>query len=139
MHIRKSFSIPRFGTLILCFTAAAAAAYLMGDTLPAPRLFCMPAGTTMTAPAVECALWLAVSLTTCAMPLFAALTIFRGICFGLTLSLLTTGILTAPDPLPLYTYAAVTLLLCTYAAAGNRAVLRFLPCAGMVFGVSMIG
>ena len=65
----------------------------------------------------------------------------RGACFGLTLALAVEGMLTAPDMVPLAVYGAVTLLLCGFAAGAfprPGVILRFLPCAGMVFGLMLL-
>lgn len=141
MHTRKPFSGRRMIWLIVCFAASAVTAYALSDRLPADRLFCMPDDRTMVPCAAELALWLAASLTVCAMPLFAALTLYRGGCFGVTLALWTRGMLTAPDMFPLYAYAAVTMVMCLYAAGAlphPKTILRFLPCAGMACGIMML-
>ena len=106
------------------------------------RIFCMPSELTLTVPAIELALWLACSLSVCAVPLFACLTLYRGTCFGFTLAMLTAGTLNAPDTLPLAAYAAVTLVMLIFAAGTKphpKAIARFLPCAGMAFGILLMG
>ena len=146
MHNRIFFSRPRFLLLVLCFAAAASAAYFLPDrgSLAGQRIFCMPAEVSLAVPAAEFALWLAAALTVCALPLFAGLTLWRGACFGLTLALLTdpAAPLNAPDVLPLAGYAAVTLVMLCFAAGAAphpRSAARFLPCAGMAFGIILMG
>lgn len=137
-----SFSHARFWLLLLCFAAGAAAGFFLQDSLPHTRIFCMPreSGVSLTALAAELALWLAASLTVCAVPLLAGLILRRGGCFGLTLALLTdpANPLTAADALSPAVYVLVTLVM-LYCAAGKlspaRTLLRFLPCAGMAFGI----
>lgn len=146
MHNRIFFSRFRFLLLVLCFAAAASAAYLWQDrgSFSGQRIFCMPAEVSLAMPAAEFALWLAAALTVCALPLFAGLTLWRGACFGLTLALLTdpAAPLTAPDVLPLAGYAAVTLVMLCFAAGARprlKTAARFLPCAGMAFGIILMG
>ena len=141
MLYRKTFSILRFFLLILCFAGAAGAAYFLADGLAAVRVFCMPAGRSLAACGGETALWLAASLSVCALPLWMVLSLWRGACFGLTLALAVEGMLTAPDMVPLAVYGAVTLVLCAFAAGAfprPGVILRFLPCAGMVFGLMLL-
>lgn len=145
MRKQTVFSPACFGVLLLCFAVGAAAAYWLGDTLPSVRILWMPAEpwNRLGKTAAECAVWLAVSLTVCAVPVSGGLALLRGGCFGGVLAMLQSP----KEPvLPLVCYAAVSVILLVFISTipGTHTLrarlTRFLPCAGLAFAaVLMVG